>query len=144
MMTADPRSVDRASFSFDMQAVAFGSAAEYAAYPKPEVRPAWFSTWSCGHQRTGISRGRIAQGNHPRIVFIHRTRRTSRSSVRAIKAGAVDFLTKPFKEARPDAGHQRRPRSRSRRRAEERRAGRVYIGAFRPSRHASATSCRWS
>ena len=39
-----------------------------------------------------------AQGDHPQIVFItgHGDIPTS---VRAIKAGAVDFLTKPFKEA---------------------------------------------
>jgi FixJ family two-component response regulator len=41
---------------------------------------------------------RIAQGNHPHIVFIT-GHGDIPSSVRAIKAGAVDFLPKPFREA---------------------------------------------
>jgi FixJ family two-component response regulator len=84
--------------SFDMHAVAFGSAAEYAAYPKPEV-PACLVLDVELPDINGLDlQRRIAQGNHPRIVFIT-GHGDIPSSVRAIKAGAVDFLTKPFKEA---------------------------------------------
>jgi FixJ family two-component response regulator len=41
--------------------------------------------------------GRIAQGDAPHIVFIT-GHGDIPSSVQAIKAGAVDFLTKPFKQ----------------------------------------------
>jgi len=40
---------------------------------------------------------RTAQGSHPPIVFLT-AHGDIPKSVRAIKAGAVDFLTKPFKE----------------------------------------------
>ena len=83
--------------SFDMQAVAFGSAAEYMAYPKPDV-PACLVLDVELPDINGLDlQTRIAQGNHPHIVFIT-GHGDIPSSVRAIKAGAVDFLTKPFKE----------------------------------------------
>jgi FixJ family two-component response regulator len=84
--------------SFDMHAVAFGSAAEYTAYPKPDV-PACLVLDVELPDINGLDlQRRIAQGNHPHIVFIT-GHGDIPSSVRAIKAGAVDFLTKPFKEA---------------------------------------------
>ena len=83
--------------SFDMHAVAFGSAAEYMAYPKPDV-PACLVLDVELPDINGLDlQTRIAQGNHPHIVFIT-GHGDIPSSVRAIKAGAVDFLTKPFKE----------------------------------------------
>ena len=84
--------------SFDMHAVTFGSAAEYMAYPKPDV-PACLVLDVELPDINGLDlQSQIAQGNHPQIVFIT-GHGDIPSSVRAIKAGAVDFLTKPFKEA---------------------------------------------
>jgi len=84
--------------SFDMRAVAFGSAAEYMAYPKPDV-PACLVLDVELPDINGLDLQRkIAQDNHPHIVFIT-GHGDIPSSVRAIKAGAVDFLPKPFKEA---------------------------------------------
>ena len=84
--------------SFDMHAVTFGSAAEYIAYPKPDV-PACLVLDVELPDINGLDlQSQIAQGNHPQIVFIT-GHGDIPSSVRAIKAGAVDFLTKPFREA---------------------------------------------
>jgi FixJ family two-component response regulator len=84
--------------SFDMHAVTFGSAAEYLAYPKPDV-PACLVLDVGLPDINGLDlQSQIARGDHPQIVFIT-GQGDIPSSVRAIKAGAVDFLTKPFKEA---------------------------------------------
>jgi FixJ family two-component response regulator len=84
--------------SFDIHAIAFGSAAEYLAYPKPAV-PACLILDVELPDLNGLElQSRIADGPHPHIVFIT-GHGDIPSSVRAIKAGAVDFLTKPFKEA---------------------------------------------
>ena len=84
--------------TFDLHAVTFGSAAEYIAYPKPDV-PACLILDVELPDINGLDlQSQTAQINHPQIVFItgHGDIPTS---VRAIKAGAVDFLTKPFREA---------------------------------------------
>jgi len=80
--------------SFDLRAVAFGSAAEYLAYPKPDV-PACVILDVELPDINGLELQ--DQEAHAPIVFItgHGDIPTS---VRAMKAGAVDFLTKPFKE----------------------------------------------
>jgi FixJ family two-component response regulator len=84
--------------SFDMHAVAFGSAAEYIAYPKPDV-PACLVLDVELPDINGLDlQSRIAQGDRPHVVFVT-GHGDIPSSVRAIKAGAVDFLPKPFKEA---------------------------------------------
>ena len=84
--------------SFDMHAVTFGSAAEYIAYPKPDV-PACLVLDVELPDINGLDLQRqFVQGNHPQIVFIT-GHGDIPSSVRAIKTGAVDFLTKPLKEA---------------------------------------------
>jgi FixJ family two-component response regulator len=84
--------------SFDMHAVAFGSAAEYMACPKPDV-PACLVLDVELPDINGLDlQSQIAQGNHPQIVFIT-GHGDIPSSVRAIKTGAVDFLTKPLREA---------------------------------------------
>jgi FixJ family two-component response regulator len=82
--------------SVDMHAVAFGSAAEYMAYPKSDV-PACLVLDVELPDINGLDlQSRIAEGDHPHIVFIT-GHGDIPSSVRAIKAGAVDFLPKPFK-----------------------------------------------
>jgi FixJ family two-component response regulator len=84
--------------SFDMNAVAFGSAAEYLGYQKPDV-PACLILDVELPDINGLDLQRqIAAGDHSGIVFIT-GHGDIPSSVRAIKGGAVDFLTKPFKEA---------------------------------------------
>src|SRR5215475_10259042 len=84
--------------SCHMHAATFGSAAEYLAYPKPDV-PACLVLDVGLPDINGLDLQRqIAQGNHPQIVFIT-GHGDIPSSVRAIKAGAIDFLTKPFQTA---------------------------------------------
>src|SRR5260221_8729370 len=83
--------------SFDMQAVAFGSAAEYMAYAKPDVPTCLVLDVELPDINGLDLQSRIAQGNQPHIVFIT-GHGDIPSSVRAMKAGAVDFLSKPFNE----------------------------------------------
>jgi FixJ family two-component response regulator len=84
--------------AYDLHVVTFGSAAEYIGYPKPDV-PACLILDVELPDINGLDlQSQIAQGNHPQIVFITGHGDIS-SSVRAIKAGAVDFLTKPLSEA---------------------------------------------
>ncbi len=84
--------------SLDMQAVAFGSAAEYGAFPRPDL-PACLVLDVELPDINGLEfQKQIADGHHPPIVFIT-GHGDIPSSVRAIKRGAVDFLTKPFSEA---------------------------------------------
>ena len=84
--------------SFDLLAVTFGSAAEYLAYP----RSAECACLVLDVQLPDINgldlQSQFAQGSLPPIVFIT-GHGDIPSSVRAIKAGAVDFLSKPFREA---------------------------------------------
>ena len=84
--------------TFDLHVVTFGSATEYLAYPKPDV-PACLVLDVHLPDINGLDLLQQAeQRPHPHIVFItgHGDIPTS---VRAMKAGAVDFLTKPLKEA---------------------------------------------
>jgi FixJ family two-component response regulator len=88
--------------SFDMHAITFGSAAEYMAYPKPDV-PACLVLDVQLPDINGLDlQGQLAHGpelgHAPHIVFIT-GHGDIPSSVRAIKAGAVDFLTKPFQQS---------------------------------------------
>lgn len=81
--------------TFDLSTVAFGSAADYLAYPKPDL-PACVILDVELPDINGLElQSRTAHANSPPIVFItgHGDIPTS---VRAIKSGAVDFLTKPF------------------------------------------------
>jgi FixJ family two-component response regulator len=84
--------------TFDLHVVTFGSAAEYIAYPKPDVPSCLILDVELPDINGLDLQSQTAHENHPQIVFItgHGDIPTS---VRAIKAGAVDFLTKPFKEA---------------------------------------------
>jgi FixJ family two-component response regulator len=84
--------------SFDMNAVAFASAAEYMAYAKPDVPSCLVLDVELPDINGLELQSRIVQGDQPQIVFIT-GHGDIPSSVRAIKAGAVDFLTKPFRES---------------------------------------------
>ena len=78
----------------ELQAVTFRSAAAYIAYRKPDL-PACLILDVQLPDINGLDlQSQTAQGNHPQIVFIS-GHGDIPSSVRAIKAGAVDFLTKP-------------------------------------------------
>ncbi len=80
-----------------MHAVAFGSASEYLAYPKPDG-PACLVLDLELPDINGLElQTQIDPGDRPPIVFIT-GHGDIPSSVRAIKAGAVDFLTKPFSD----------------------------------------------
>jgi FixJ family two-component response regulator len=83
--------------SFDLNVVAFGSAAEYVAYPKPDV-PACLVLDVELPDANGLDLQSQAGQPHPQIVFITGHGDIPKS-VRAIKAGAIDFLTKPLKES---------------------------------------------
>ena len=97
----DPRICEALSMllsSFDMRAITFGSAAEYMAYPKPDIAACLVLDVQLPDINGLDLQRRLAQGDHPHIVFLT-GHGDIPSSVRAIKTGAVDFLTKPFKEA---------------------------------------------
>lgn len=80
-----------------MRAIAFGSACEYVNAEKPDV-PACLILDVELPDINGLELQRqIAEGDHPPIVFIT-GHGDIPSSVRAIKHGAVDFLTKPFSD----------------------------------------------
>src|SRR3954462_9557194 len=84
--------------SHGMRAVAFGSAGEYVRADKPDV-PACLILDVELPDINGLELQRqIADGDHPAVVFIT-GHGDIPSSVRAIKRGAVDFLTKPFSDA---------------------------------------------
>jgi FixJ family two-component response regulator len=80
-----------------MQALAFGSAGEYMNANKPDA-PACLVLDIELPDINGLDlQGQIAQSDHPPIVFIT-GHGDIPSSVRAIKHGALDFLTKPFSD----------------------------------------------
>jgi FixJ family two-component response regulator len=80
-----------------MRAAAFASAGEYIGADKPDV-PACLILDVELPDINGLDlQKQIAEGGHPPIVFIT-GHGDIPSSVRAIKHGAVDFLTKPFSD----------------------------------------------
>ena len=84
--------------SHGMRAIAFGSAGDYVRADKPDL-PACLILDVELPDMNGLDLQRqIAEGDHPAIVFIT-GHGDIPSSVRAIKHGAVDFLTKPFSDA---------------------------------------------
>ena len=91
--------------SHGMRSVAFGSAGEYVGAEKPDVPSCLILDVELPDINGLDLQGQIAERNHPPIVFIT-GHGDIPSSVRAIKHGAVDFLTKPFSDA--DA-HGRNP-----------------------------------
>jgi FixJ family two-component response regulator len=83
--------------SLAFRVVSFGSATEYIAAPKPDL-PACLILDVGLPDINGLDlQKQIANQEHPPIVFIT-GRGDIPSSVRAIKSGAVDYLTKPFAE----------------------------------------------
>ncbi len=83
--------------TFDLHVVTFGSATEYIAYPKPDL-PACLILDVALPDINGLDlQSRVRKEDQPRVVFITGYGDIP-SSVRAMKAGAVDFLTKPFRE----------------------------------------------
>jgi len=83
--------------SLGWRAVALGSAGEYLSYPRPDL-PACLILDVELPDINGLDfQKQISHGSHPPIVFLTGHGDIS-SSVRAIKDGAVDFLTKPFTE----------------------------------------------
>jgi FixJ family two-component response regulator len=84
--------------TFQLHVVTFRSAAEYLAYPKPDV-PACLLLDVQLPDINGLDlQSQTGPGGHPQIVFMT-AHGDIPTSVRAIKAGAVDFLTKPLREA---------------------------------------------
>jgi FixJ family two-component response regulator len=80
-----------------LHSIAFGSAAEYVAYPKPDI-PACLILDVELPDINGLDLQRqLGDGYHPPIIFVTGHGNIP-SSVRAIKAGALDFLTKPFND----------------------------------------------
>jgi FixJ family two-component response regulator len=76
----------------------FGSAAEYLAFSRPDL-PACLVLDVELPDMTGLElQRRLDSEEHPPIVFLTGHGDVPRS-VRALKAGAVDFLTKPFSDA---------------------------------------------
>lgn len=83
--------------SHDMRAITFSSAGDYVRADKPDL-PACLILDVELPDINGLDLQRqIAEGEHPPIVFIT-GHGDIPSSVRAIKDGAVDFLTKPFSD----------------------------------------------
>lgn len=85
--------------SYDIDAMAFGSAGDYMGANKPDI-PACLVLDVELPDINGLDlQGHIARGGeHPPIVFIT-GHGDIPSSVRAMKNGAMDFLTKPFSDA---------------------------------------------
>lgn len=80
-----------------VRAFAYGSAGEYVQAEKPDL-PATLILDVELPDINGLDlQNQIAGGNHPPIVFVT-GHGDIPSSVRAIKHGAVDFLTKPFSD----------------------------------------------
>ena len=83
--------------SHRMRALAFGSAGAYTAARKPDL-PACLVLDIELPDINGLElQAQLSDGSHPPIVFIT-GHGDIPSSVRAIKRGAVDFLTKPFSD----------------------------------------------
>ena len=83
--------------TYNLRVVAFGSASEYLAYRRPGVPSCLILDVELPDINGLDLQSRAAAEDHPQIVFVTGHGDVP-SSVRAMKAGAVDFLTKPFKE----------------------------------------------
>lgn len=84
--------------SHGIPSIAYGSAGEYVRADKPDVAAALILDVELPDINGLDLQKQIAEGVHPPIIFIT-GHGDIPSSVRAIKRGAVDFLTKPFSDA---------------------------------------------
>ncbi len=84
-------------YTYDMNVAAFGSATEYIASSKPNVPACLILDVELPDINGMDFQSQTAQESHPPIVFLT-AHGDIPKSVRAIKAGAIDFLTKPFRE----------------------------------------------
>jgi FixJ family two-component response regulator len=84
--------------SAHLNVVTFGSAAEYLEFAKPDLPGCLILDVDLPDINGLDLQGQLVGQPHPHIVFITGHGDVP-SSVRALKAGAVDFLTKPFSEA---------------------------------------------
>lgn len=91
------RSLSGLLASHAMHAMAFGSAGEYVQAQKPDVPSCLILDVELPDINGLDLQKQMAEGDHPPIVFIT-GHGDIPSSVRAIKHGAVDFLTKPFSD----------------------------------------------
>src|SRR5215469_2903842 len=83
--------------SYGIRSIGYGSAGEYVCAEKPDL-PATLILDVELPDINGLElQEQIADGIHPPIVFVT-GHGDIPSSVRAIKTGAVDFLTKPFSD----------------------------------------------
>jgi FixJ family two-component response regulator len=83
--------------SCGLRTITFESAGQYSAYSRPNV-PSCLILDMILPDITGLDfQKRVAGTNHPPIVFIT-GRGDIPTSVRAMKLGAIDFLTKPVSE----------------------------------------------
>lgn len=83
--------------SHELHAVSFASAGAYMGAPKPDL-PACLILDIELPDINGLDlQGQLTEGEHPPIVFVT-GHGSIPASVRAIKRGAIDFLTKPFSD----------------------------------------------
>jgi FixJ family two-component response regulator len=83
--------------SHGLRAVTFGSAGEYVRADKPDLPASLILDVELPDINGLDLQKQIADGDHPPIIFVT-GHGDIPSSVRAIKDGAVDFLTKPFSD----------------------------------------------
>jgi FixJ family two-component response regulator len=84
--------------SAEVNVVTFGSAAEYLAFAKPDLAACLVLDVELPDINGLDLQSQLAAELRPQIVFLTGHGDVPRS-VRALKAGAVDFLTKPFSES---------------------------------------------
>jgi FixJ family two-component response regulator len=83
--------------AYGIRSIAYGSAGEYVRAEKPDLPASLILDVELPDINGLDLQKQIADGSHPPIVFITGYGDIP-SSVRAIKRGAVDFLTKPFSD----------------------------------------------
>ena len=84
--------------SLGLRTAAFGSAAEYVACARPNVPGCLILDVHLPETRCAEFHRKIADPQHPPVVFVA-GHGDIPSSLRAIMAGAVEFLLKPFSES---------------------------------------------